>query len=60
VCERESVCDLTRCVAGMQNKVDDNAMHILSLLDNGGCFYVCGNTIMARDVKKALMQALVR
>jgi len=43
----------------VQNKVDDNAMHILSLLDNGGCFYVCGSTLMARDVKKALMQALV-
>ena len=43
----------------VQNKVDDNAMHILSLLDDGGHFYVCGSTVMARDVKKALMQALV-
>lgn len=43
----------------VQNKVDDYAMQILSLLDAGGCFYVCGSTIMARDVKKALMQALV-
>jgi len=43
----------------VQNKVDDNAMQILSLLDSGGCFYVCGSTTMARDVKKALMQACV-
>jgi sulfite reductase alpha subunit-like flavoprotein len=44
----------------VQNKVDDNAMHLLGLLDKGAHFYVCGSTVMARDVKKALLQVPFR
>jgi sulfite reductase alpha subunit-like flavoprotein len=43
----------------VQHKVDEDGARILSLLDQGGCIFVCGSTSMAREVQKALIAALI-
>ncbi|EKX31757.1 hypothetical protein GUITHDRAFT_149086 [Guillardia theta CCMP2712] len=43
----------------VQQRVDENAIQLLSLLDAGACIYVCGSTAMARDVKRVLCQSLI-
>lgn len=42
----------------VQNKVDEKSRKIIELLDAGAHFYVCGNTLMAKDVKKVRLVAV--